>query len=153
MKPTTCVQLICLIAGVLIMGCSRTDEQVKKVVKVGTEIAELQRQYYPAATELGRVAVQIEAIAERKDATAKAVANDVAKVHAQIAEAFAAGQKALDSNVAKPDLEVSRYIAAEEASRDLLKEALDKTKAAVSRAHEVLDALANAQTARGIKKK
>ncbi|MGA3244688.1 MAG: hypothetical protein ABSE41_08735 [Bacteroidota bacterium] len=153
MKPTNYFHVLCLIAVILISGCSRSDEQVKRIIKLGTEIAELQRQYYPAATELGKVAVQIEAIAQRQDPKAKAVASDVAKAHAQIAEAFAAGQKALDSFVAKPDMEVSRYIAAEEVSRDLLKEALDKTNAAVSKSHEVLDTVANPQTVHGIGKK
>ncbi|MFH0989946.1 MAG: hypothetical protein V1799_08025 [bacterium] len=143
MKPVNYVPLIYLIALIIIPGCGPSDEQVKKVIKVGSEIAELQRQYYPAITELGKVAVQIEAIGKRQDQTAKAIANDVTKAHELIVEAFAAGQKLQYRFPAAPNLDVEKYILAEEARKALLKDALDKTNVAVSKSHEVIEAMNN----------
>ncbi|MGA3245414.1 MAG: hypothetical protein ABSE41_12415 [Bacteroidota bacterium] len=128
---------------------------MNKVIKVGSEIAELQQQYYPAITELGRLAVQIEEVAKRQDALAKAAATDVAKVQELITAAFAAGQKAVDSAVVgnNQHLDGARYIIAQEASRDRLKVALEKTKLAVSKSHNVLDALDTKKSIKGVGKK
>ena len=154
MKANFIVMLVCFMQALYLLACGPSDEQVKKVIKVGTEIAEIQKDYYPAITELGRVAGQIEKVLQRQDPSTKAMASEITKAQQLITEAFTASQKAQDSAVVGSMYASSeKYILAEERFKALLKEALEKTKIAVSKSHEVLEALANAKTGKQARKK
>ena len=154
MKPISIFLLACIVEVLFLLGCGPSDKQVNRVIKVGTEIAELQKEYYPAITELGRVAVQIEVVAQRHDPATRAIASEVAQAQQLITDAFTAGQKAQDKAVIGSMYANSeQYILAQEAFKALLKEALERTKAAVSKSHEVRDGLANDKTTKQPKKK
>jgi hypothetical protein len=141
MKSIIYMSVIFLIGLFFIIGCQPSDEQVKRLIKVGSEIAELQKQYIPAITELGKIAVEIESITQRQDKTAKLMAKDISEAHKLISEAFEAGQKIQESIPVPPNQEIEKYIQASEVSKGLFKIALDKTNAALNKSHAVIEAL------------
>jgi hypothetical protein len=142
MKSIIYMSTIVLIGLFFIIGCQPSDEQVKRLIKVGSEIAELQKQYFSAITELGKVAVEIESIAQRQDKTAKLMAKDIAEAHKLISEAFEAGQKIQQESIpVPPNQEIEKYIHASEVSKGLFIIALDKTNAALNKSHAVIEAL------------
>lgn len=154
MKANFIVNLVCFIAVFCSLACGPSDEQVKKVIKVGTEIAAIQKDYYPAITELGRVAGQVESVSQRQDPSTNAMASEITKARQFITDAFTACQKAQDSAVVgSMYTSAEKYILAEEQFKALLKEALEKTNAAVNKSHEVLEALANAKTGKQARKR
>jgi len=154
MKANFIRNLVCFIAVLCLLACGPSDEQVKKVIKVGTEIAAIQKDYYPAITQLGKVAGQIESVSQRQDPAAKAMVSEITQAQQLITDAFTACQKAQDSAVVgSMYASAEQYILAEEQFKALLKEALEKTNAAVSKSHNVLEALANAKTGKQARKK
>lgn len=154
MKANFILNFVCFIVVLCLLACGPSDEQVKKVIKVGTEIAAIQKDYYPAITQLGKVAGQIENVSQRKDRSTMAMANEITKAQQLITDAFKACQKAQDSAVVgSMYASAEKYILAEEEFKALLKEALEKTKTAVSKSHEVLEALANAKTGKQDRKR
>jgi len=154
MNAYLALKLACFAVVLSLLACGPSDEQVKRVMKVGTEIAEIQKEYYPAITELGKVAGQIESLSQRQDPTTKALAAELTTTQQLIADAFAACQKAQDGAVVGSMYEsAEKYILAEEQFKVLLKIALDKTKAAISESHAVLHKIADAKTGKQARKK
>ena len=128
---------------------------MNRVIKVGTEIAEIQKEFYPAVTELGKVAVQLESLTSHQDATSKAKQGEVANAQSIVQDAFTACQKAQDAAVVgePKGMTTDQYLAAQENFKVLLREALIKVKTATSKSHEVIEAIGNTKAAKGVGKK
>jgi hypothetical protein len=155
MKLTSFLSLACFLGILLSAGCGPSQHQVNRVIKVGTEIAEIQKEFYPAVTELGKVSVQLESLAGHQEATFKAKQGEFANALSTVEEAFTACQKAQDASVVgEPQgMTTDQYIAAQENFKILLRQALNKVKAATSKSHEVIEAISNTKVAKGVGKK
>lgn len=128
------VPLVLLALG----GCGPTKGQVNRVIAVGTEIAKLQDEFYPAATEMGRVAVQLEMLRDGKTPAAAKLSGEITEALKLVEEAFEAAKKANANYLNRPQEGVEKYIEHEETTRSYLQEAVAKTKAAVSKSRAIL---------------
>jgi hypothetical protein len=137
-----------------LLACGPSDQQLKRLTKVGDEIVAIQLEYYPAIADLGKAAREIDSLSRWQDSRTKAVAAQIATAQQLITEAFAACQKAQDAAVVGSVYKSGeKYILAEEQFKELLKVALEKTKAAISESQALLTRIADAKAGKHARNK
>jgi len=135
MKTIVSFIAFCLIISLMFIGCGKSDEQIKKVAALESELSQLQLQFLPKMAELNRVAWQIDSISQRNDQTAIDMATEVHTARELIMSAFNSGGGMQPTF----QMELDEMPKALEANIAILKSVIEKTSNAINKSHEVVD--------------
>ena len=136
MKPAITFSIICLIVVVILSGCGKSNEQIKKVGTLQLELFQMQQQLYSKMSELNKFSWQIEALANRKDQVAMSMANDIHATQALITEVYKASEdEGMQPTVQNNAEEMMKKL---EVSIDKLKNTIDKASIAIIKSRDVI---------------
>lgn len=131
--------LFAVILALMFSSCGKSDEEIKKLGAVQSEVSQLQQQLSSKWSELNKTAWEIDAIAHRQDKIAKAKAGDVQSAKEMIMVAF----KATEGKgwQIPPRDDFNGIIKALEVDKGILKNAVDEATNAINKSRNVIDAV------------
>jgi hypothetical protein len=120
----------------MLYGCGKSDEQVKKIASLESELSQLQMQYRAQIPELNKAAWQIDSLINCKDKTALIMANDIHTAQVLVTTAF----KPCDYEFLPTfQIKFEELPKALEGNISYMKCVIEKTETALSRSHEVMN--------------
>jgi len=137
MKPIMNYSIICLIAVFLLSGCGKSDEQIKKLGVLQSELFQLQQQLLSRMSELNKVAWQIDAIANRRDKISTSMASEVRAAQELLTAASKATEDKGWQTFHRDDFD--GMVKALEVNNGILRNAIDQDSIAISKSREVID--------------
>jgi hypothetical protein len=151
MKTIISFVAFCLIISLMFIGCGKSDEQIKRIAVLETELSQLQMRHMAQLDKLNKIAWQIDSISKRKDQTVVEMATELHATQELVTIAF----KAIEDTAMRATFQMTldELPKALEVNISGVKRMIERASAAIDKSNEVIAAINKKDAQRNIRNK